>query len=216
MMLIEETPDAIAKFVFYAVMGCWTLFAATFWLRKRPSAGEVTRRDWTATFSILIQAVAGAFLGFRPLQRTYFSPIFPMPKAAELVLAVLTVASAVLSVWLVNAAVRRLGKQWAVAARLVEGHKLITDGPYGLVRNPIYAGMFGMLIATGLAVGRWSTLLMAIVVFAFGTYIRIRIEERLLRGHFGNEFDEYTRRVPAVIPRIPFRLHSAGPNHHPR
>ena len=73
--------------------------------------------------------------GFRPLQRTYFSPILPMPKAAELLLAVLTVASAVFSVWLVNAAVRRLGKQWAVAARLVEGHKLITDGPYGLVRN---------------------------------------------------------------------------------
>ena len=201
-MLIEETPDAIAKFVFYAVMACWTLFAATFWLRKRPSKGEVTRRDWTATFSILIQAVAGGLLGFRPLQRTYFSPILPMPKAAELLLAVLTVASAVFSVWLVNASVRRLGKQWAVAARLVEGHKLITDGPYGLVRNPIYAGMFGMLIATGLAVGRWSTLLIAILVFALGTYIRIRIEERLLRGHFGNEFDEYTRRVPAVIPGV--------------
>jgi protein-S-isoprenylcysteine O-methyltransferase Ste14 len=202
MMLIEETPDAIAKFVFYGVMACWTLFAATFWLRKRPPAGEVTRRDWTATVSILIQAVAGGSLGLRSLQRTYFSPIFPMPKAAELLLAVLTVASAVLSVWLVNAAVRRLGKQWAVAARLVEGHKLITDGPYRLVRNPIYTGMFGMLIATGLAVSRWNTLLIAILVFALGTYMRIRIEERLLRGHFGNEFDEYARKVPAVIPGV--------------
>jgi protein-S-isoprenylcysteine O-methyltransferase Ste14 len=201
-MIIEETPDPIAKFVFYAVMGCWTLFAVTFLLRKRPSAGHVTRRDWTATFPILIQAAAGGLLGFRPLQRTYFSPILPMPKAAELLLAVLTVTSAVLSVWLVNVAVRRLGKQWAVSARLVESHKLITDGPYHLVRNPIYTGMSGMLIATGLAVGRWSTLLMAILVFAVGTYLRVRIEERLLRGHFGSEFDEYTRRVPAVIPGI--------------
>jgi protein-S-isoprenylcysteine O-methyltransferase Ste14 len=171
-------------------------------LRKHPPAGEVTRRDWTATFSILIQAVAGGMLGLRPLQRTYFSPILPMPRAAELLLAVLAVASAVFSVWLVNAAVRRLGKQWAVAARLVEGHKLITDGPYSLVRNPIYTGMFGMLIATGLAVGRWGTLLVAILVFALGTYLRIRIEERLLRGHFGNEFDEYRRKVPAVIPGL--------------
>src|SRR5882672_2568082 len=174
MMLIEETPDVIAKFVFYTVMSCWTLFAATFWLRKRPSAGEVTRRDWTATFSILIQAVAGGMLGLRPLQRTYFSPIFPMPKAAELLLAILTVASAVLSVWLVNAAVRHLGKQWAVAARLVEGHKLITDGPYRLVRNPIYTGMFGMLLATGLAVSHWVGLLIATVVYASGTVIRVR------------------------------------------
>jgi protein-S-isoprenylcysteine O-methyltransferase Ste14 len=202
MMLIEETPDAIAKFVFYVVMACWTLFAATFWLRKHPRAGEVTRRDRTATFAILIQAVAGGSLGFRHLQRTYFSPILPMPKLAELLLAVVTVAGAVLSVWLVNAAVRRLGKQWAVEARLVEGHKLITDGPYSLVRNPIYTGMFGMLVATGLAVGRWSTLLMSILLYILGTYVRIRIEERLLRGHFGNEFDEYTRRVPAVIPGV--------------
>jgi len=30
----------------------------------------------------------------------------------------------------------------------------------------------------------------------------VRVEEQLLRGHFGGEFDEYTRRVPAVIPGI--------------
>jgi protein-S-isoprenylcysteine O-methyltransferase Ste14 len=62
--------------------------------------------------------------------------------------------------------------------------------------------MFGMLVATGLAVSRWSTLLVAIVIFLAGTYVRVRIEERLLRGQFGSEFDEYTRRVPAVIPGI--------------
>jgi protein-S-isoprenylcysteine O-methyltransferase Ste14 len=201
-MVTGEIPDPIAKFVFYAVVVCWFLFAATFWLRVRPPKGQVTRRDWTAAFPIVIQAVAYGLLWFRPLQRKYFSPILPMPKAAELMLAVLTVAIAGASVWLVNAAVRRLGKQWAVAARLVEGHKLITDGPYRLVRNPIYTGMFGMLVATGLAVSRWSTLLVAIVIFLAGTYVRVRIEERLLRGQFGSEFDEYTRRVPAVIPGI--------------
>ena len=200
--MTEQTPDAIAKFVFYAVMACWMLFAVTFVLRKRPPAGQVTRRDWTAFFPIMIQVAGASFLWFRPLQRTQFSPIVPMPRAAELVLAVLTVACAVFSVWLVNAAVRRLGKQWAVSARLVEGHKLITDGPYGLVRNPIYTGIFGMLIATGLAVSRGGPLLIAIFVFAAGTYLRVRIEERLLRGQFGAEFDEYTRRVPAVIPGI--------------
>jgi protein-S-isoprenylcysteine O-methyltransferase Ste14 len=200
--MTEQAPDAIAKFVFYSVMACWMVFAVTFLLRKRPSTGQVTRRDWTATFPILIQVAGASLLWFPRLQRTRFSPIFAMPKAPELVLAVLTVACAVFSVWLVNSAVRRLGKQWAVSARLVEGHKLITDGPYGLVRNPIYTGIFGMLIATGLAVSRLGPLLIAIVVFAAGTHIRVRIEERLLRGQFGAEFDEYTRRVPALIPGI--------------
>jgi protein-S-isoprenylcysteine O-methyltransferase Ste14 len=70
------------------------------------------------------------------------------------------------------------------------------------VRNPIYTGMLGMMVATGLAVTQWWALLVAIVVFLAGTYIRVRIEERLLRGQFGSAFDDYTRRVPAVIPGI--------------
>jgi len=111
-------------------------------------------------------------------------------------------AIAIASVWLVNAAARRLGKQWALAARLVEGHTLIQDGPYRIVRNPIYTGMFGMLLATGLAAGRWIPLLVAIVLFAAGTYIRIRSEERLLRQAFGSEFEQYARNVPALIPGI--------------
>jgi protein-S-isoprenylcysteine O-methyltransferase Ste14 len=115
---------------------------------------------------------------------------------------VLTVAIAVASVWLVNAAARRLGKQWALAARLVEGHELIQDGPYRIVRNPIYTGMFGMLLATGLAAAQWIPLLIAIVLFIAGTYIRMRTEERLLSAAFGSEFEAYARRVPALIPGI--------------
>jgi protein-S-isoprenylcysteine O-methyltransferase Ste14 len=105
-------------------------------------------------------------------------------------------------VWLVNSAARHLGKQWALAARLVEGHKLIQDGPYRFVRNPIYTGMFGMLLATGLATTRWIPLLVAITLFSVGTYIRVQIEQRLLRQAFGQEFEAYAQKVPALIPGI--------------
>ena len=59
-----------------------------------------------------------------------------------------------------------------------------------------------MLIATGLAAARWNLLLIAVGLFAVGTYIRVRVEERLLREAFGSEFDEYVRTVPALIPGI--------------
>lgn len=117
-------------------------------------------------------------------------------------MAVITVGIAAGSAWLVNAAARRLGKQWALAARLVDDHTLIQEGPYRFVRNPIYAGMFGMLIATGLVASHWLPLLCATVLFAIGTCIRIRIEEHLLREAFGNRFEEYARRVPALIPGV--------------
>lgn len=43
----------------------------------------------------------------------------------------------------------------ANAARVIKGHELITQGPYAVVRNPIYFGMFGLVIETGLAFARW-------------------------------------------------------------
>lgn len=109
---------------------------------------------------------------------------------------------AVGSVWMVNSAARRLGKQWALTARVVEGHNLIQDGPYRLVRNPIYTGMLGILIATGMASGQWIALLAAIVIFMIGTYIRVSSEEKILREAFGPEFEAYERKVRALIPGV--------------
>jgi len=187
---------------FYAVIACWWIFLLTFWLRKRPPRAREAKRDRTSLIGMLLQAAAYFCVWSFPLEQKHFSPVRPGSPVVEWGLAVLTVAIAVASTWLVNAAARRLGKQWALAARLVEGHTLIQDGPYRFVRNPIYAGMFGMLVATGLAVTQWIPLLVAIVLFIPGTCIRIRSEERLLREAFGSEFEEYARRVPALIPGI--------------
>ena len=119
---------------------------------------------------------------------------------AGIILAVFTVGLAVVSDLFVASAVRTLGKQWAVQARLVEDHKLITAGPYAYIRNPIYTGMLGMLIATGLATQHWIALVAAIVVFMIGLVIRVRVEEGLLRTAFGQEFEDHANRVPAVLP----------------
>jgi protein-S-isoprenylcysteine O-methyltransferase Ste14 len=151
---------------------------------------------------IFLQMCGYALVWFQPP----FSPFLPrvdvLAGNAGIVLAVCTVLLAAGSVWLVGSAVRTLGKQWALAARLVEGHKLIMTGPYRFVRNPIYTGMLGMLVATGLAMEHWRQLIVAVILFAAGLVIRVRSEEKLLRAAFGEEFDDYAARVPAVIPGI--------------
>jgi protein-S-isoprenylcysteine O-methyltransferase Ste14 len=199
---ISEMPHVAQRAAFYAVIVCWWVFGLTFWLRRRQPRAREAKRDWTSLVGLLLQAVAYFCVWSYPLQRKQLSPIPSLSPVVEWGLAGLTVALAVASAWLVNAAARRLGKHWALAARLVEGHTLIRDGPYRFVRNPIYTGMLGLLVATGLAVTERVPLLLAIVLFAAGTYIRIRSEERLLRQAFGSEFEEYARKVPALIPGI--------------
>jgi protein-S-isoprenylcysteine O-methyltransferase Ste14 len=199
---ISETSHVAARMTFYAVIVCWWLFLLTFWLRKRPPRARETKRDWKSLLGLVLQAAGYFCVWSFPLQQKHFAPVASEAPAVEWGVAVLTVAIAAASTWLVNAAARRLGKQWALAARLVEGHTLIRDGPYRFVRNPIYLGMFGMLVSTGLAAAQWISLLVAVVLFIAGTYIRIRSEERLLREAFGSEFEAYARKVPALIPGI--------------
>ena len=131
-----------------------------------------------------------------------FSEYFSGQHVMNIVLQLLAVALAAFSVWLAMSAVRELGKQWSLQARLVEGHKLITSGVYQTVRHPIYTAMLGMLIATGLAYSKWLPTLVGVVVFIIGTKIRTVFEERLLIDAFGSDFSDWKAKVPGLIPFV--------------
>jgi protein-S-isoprenylcysteine O-methyltransferase Ste14 len=195
------TPIAIYHFTLEAIFLCWMAFAAVFLLRKRPPRAKESRRDHLSLLGMFLQGCAYWIVWGSTPALFHRTPVLPS-AAAQLALSIFSITLAIVSVWLVGAAVRTLGTQWAITARLIEGHRLITDGPYGFVRNPIYTGMFGMLVATGLAFGHWIQLIIGIVLFAIGLGIRVRSEEKLLRSAFGEEFEDYARRVPAVLPGI--------------
>lgn len=194
-------PIEIYRFTLTAIFVCWMAFAAVFLLRKRPPQAKESRRDHLSFLGMVLQGCA-YWIVWGSIPSIFHRATVLPSAAAQLALSILSIGLAVVSVWLVRAAIRTLGTQWAIAARLIEGHRLITDGPYSFVRNPIYTGMFGMLVATGLAFGHWFQLMIGIVLFAIGLVIRVRSEEKLLRSAFGQEFEEYARRVPAVLPGI--------------
>jgi len=198
--LVSWPSNALARIVYLVVGACWLAFAGIAVLGKRGAAHGAQRRDRKSLLGMLLQGAAyaicfGAF-------RARFSALLPISKVGEAILAALTIALALASTWFCYAAARALGKQWALVARVIDGHELIRRGPYAIVRNPIYLAMFGMLIASGLAVSRWQALIPAIAVYLIGTAVRIDSEEALLRATFGAQFEEYTRRVPAFLPRL--------------
>jgi protein-S-isoprenylcysteine O-methyltransferase Ste14 len=196
------TPDPLSAALFAFVVLCWLCFAAAFILKKPTRGGDGAgerRRERASIFGIALQgaayAVAWAF------HRQYFTP--PSANGAlNVALAAAAAALAAFSVWFVVAAARTLGKQWSLAARVVEGHKLVTEGPYRAVRHPIYTGMLGMLLATCAATTIPVAIPFAVLVFLVGTLVRVRSEEKLLRETFGADFDDYSRRVRGFIPGI--------------
>lgn len=190
--------DFLPTIVFTVVMLSWFAFVVLFLARKKAPSPPDSKRARISIWGIVLQGVSYAIVW--SVHRPFFTPMVKMGTQLELIVAVLTMIVAIGSVWFVLSAMRTLGKQWSLAARVLEGHKLVTEGPYRIVRNPIYTGMFGMLLATGLAISHWIGLLIAIVVFAVGTVIRVHSEEKLLREVFGAEFEAYARRVPAVVP----------------
>jgi methanethiol S-methyltransferase len=84
-----------------------------------------------------------------------------------------------------------------------------TPGPYRLVRHPLYVGWFFAF---------WMTPHMTLshLVFALATtayiLVAIQFEERdLVRAH-GQDYEDYRRRVPMLIPSLRSRGHAAVPS----
>ena len=94
-----------------------------------------------------------------------------------------------------------LGRRFSGLVAIQTGHNLETRGIYSIIRNPSYLGMIINMMGWGLAFRGWSG-----VVIAFFLLIplvaRIRSEERLLREHFGAEFDAYFNRTWRLIPGL--------------
>ena len=195
-------PDTIEEAALFGLTFLWLLFALIFFLGRHGAApkAKTTARSNTSRIGITMQMIAYAIV--YAFERPYFTPIVPMPKRIESLILLLVSAIGVASIFLCYTAMRVLGKQWSLVARVVSGHELIQEGPFSLVRNPIYLAMFGLLLQAGTVVSLWQAIVPASALFLLGTWIRIREEEKILRREFGPAFDEYARRVPAFIPGL--------------
>ncbi|WP_141732104.1 methyltransferase family protein [Oligoflexus tunisiensis] len=80
------------------------------------------------------------------------------------------------------------------------GQRLITEGPFSFVRNPLYVANF--LITLGFTVFGGSLWLLAltVVLFVVQYYFIVAYEENLLLAKFGEEYEDYRMRVPRWIP----------------
>ena len=181
----------------YAFEIGWILFGAIFIFRKRWPKDKTQKRDPASVVGIVIQTLA-LFPVWMLGRQSY--TLLPLGPWFELLTPILIIVIGAVSLWTLWSALRVLGKQWSLQARVLEDHQLIREGPYRFVRHPIYTGMLGMIVVGALAWTHWIGFLVSLALFGIGTAIRISSEEKLLREQFGPAFDDYKRSVPAVLP----------------
>ncbi|KAL4925983.1 methyltransferase family protein [Aspergillus undulatus] len=107
---------------------------------------------------------------------------------------------------------------------LAHPDRLITDGVYGYLQHPSYTGLVLVNIGyAGLVIGRldtpavclvpgallgvlreceWLLLGLGVLVLFVVMGVRIRDEERMLRGRFGGEWERWHRRTARLVPGV--------------
>ena len=78
--------------------------------------------------------------------------------------------------------------------------KLVVQGPYRYVRNPMYLGVLLLLLGETAYFRSITLLLYTIVWFIIVNLVVLLYEEPALRGRFGEAYERYTRSVPRWLP----------------
>jgi protein-S-isoprenylcysteine O-methyltransferase Ste14 len=98
-------------------------------------------------------------------------------------------------------AIATLKRNFSGRLRIREGHTLIKTGIYQWVRHPAYLGAIVLFLGFPVML---SSVLGFLVMFLLVPYLlhRIKLEERMLIGRFGAEYEEYMEHSKRLIPFV--------------
>ena len=94
-----------------------------------------------------------------------------------------------------------LSKNWSGKVTIQEKHTLVKNGPYGIIRHPIYAGVLVMMSGSGIITGNLFGFVWVLFCF-FGLFRKSKQEEKLLEKEFGEIYEEYKKETKMMIPYI--------------
>jgi protein-S-isoprenylcysteine O-methyltransferase Ste14 len=178
------------------IAAVWALWSLTWAILSRGVKPMLRGDSWADWLIREVPYVAGLALLALPAPPGFLSHrVVPTGDEIAPVLILLTVCGLGLTLW----ARHVLGGNWSNVVVLRENHELITDGPYMLVRHPIYSGLLLAAIAWALAGGTVMALA-GLGLVGFCLAAQIRDEERLMQAAFGATYTRYRAAVPALLP----------------
>jgi protein-S-isoprenylcysteine O-methyltransferase Ste14 len=89
-------------------------------------------------------------------------------------------------------------------AREIVAEKLVTNGPYAFIRNPMYTGNMFLYMGASIFAGGWLPYLLYLVILFFSIQysLSVNYEELNLEDLHGEVYQDYKESVPRFYPRL--------------
>lgn len=160
--------------------------------------------------NLLLSAIVIASMAFLlELDRTWLAPL---PLITEILAWPFFVSGTILILWAVFILFKYSGSSGAPGDPT---RKLVTQGPYEFIRNPVYLGDILLLFGLALFTSSFLLLLVALEAIIIIHLLVCYIEEPKTEERFGEPYRAYMEKVPRWIPRISIRVKGKS-KHSPR
>ncbi len=188
-------------FIEHGVGYAWMVFGILWLLAAFTSKRTVQRQtDGSRLFQVGL-----ALLGFTLVFNFYHwfvsgwlvARIIPQEMPYAIAGAALVLAGMLFCVW----ARVILGTNWSGTVTIKEDHQLIQNGPYQIVRHPIYTGLLIALLGTAFVFGL-ARCFMGVLVVGLALWLKSQTEERFMLQQFGEQYAHYRKEVRALIPFV--------------
>ena len=96
----------------------------------------------------------------------------------------------------------QLKRNWSPTIEINQQQELVTSGVYRLIRHPIYAAVWLMVIAQVLVLNNYILGLTGVLSFCLLYNHRVNKEEKMMAVHFGKEFVIYCETTGRLLPNL--------------
>jgi protein-S-isoprenylcysteine O-methyltransferase Ste14 len=127
------------------------------------------------------------------------SAALPWHPLVSIVLGLVLVAiGLIVRLW----AARTLGDFFTRSVVIRDRQRIITVGPYRLVRHPAYLGLLISIVGLGLTLGSWLSVAIIATGSLLASVARIKAEEMALKAALGEQYCEYELTRKRLIPGV--------------
>jgi protein-S-isoprenylcysteine O-methyltransferase Ste14 len=189
----------------WADLGAIELFVSAVWLASEIILGRMTHAKADKAdnldksslrilwLTIIPSIIIGIFIG---LQR------FGFITTGSFTISLIGLLLIILGLIIRWIAILTLRSAFTSNVSIQTGQQLMNTGIYSKVRHPSYTGSLLSFLGLGMTFANWLSMIIIFVPIFLAFRYRIIVEEQVLKGFFGDKYDEYCAGTKRLFPGI--------------